>query len=137
MYDNDAMVVDAVRAGACGYLLKDASRELLIHTIRAVNSGGTLIKIGLLREAAGGSHYLTGVTASEDLTSGFAIEELSPREWEVLRILVEGNTNKEIASALLIGGDTVKKHVQSIIAKMGASDRTEAAVKAVRMGLVK
>ncbi len=91
----------------------------------------------LLREAAGGGHYLTGVTASEDLTSGLAIEELSPREREVLRILVEGGTNKEIAAALLIAGNTVKKHVQNIITKMGASDRTQAAVKAVRMGLVK
>ncbi len=138
MYDNDAMVVDAVRAGACGYLLKDASRELLIHTIRAANSGGTLIKTGLLRRAAsGGGQPADGPAAAEEVAYEFAIEDLSAREREVLQILVEGGTNKEIAATLLIGGDTVKKHVQNIIAKMGAADRTQAAVRAVRMGLVK
>ncbi|MEE9201751.1 MAG: LuxR C-terminal-related transcriptional regulator, partial [Dehalococcoidia bacterium] len=114
----------------------DASRELLIQTIRAANNGGACIKAGRLREARGGGRYLAGAVASEDLTTVAGIEELSPRERDVLQILVEGGTNKEIASALLIGGDTVKKHVQNIIAKLGASDRTQAAVKAVRIGLV-
>jgi len=135
IYDNDAYIVDAVRAGAGGYLLKDASKDLLIHAIRAVNSGGMLIKTSLLREA-----MLTLADATGDQFSKKRIDMapngLTPRERDVLRLVIEGQSNKEIGRALSISEDTAKKHVQTILSKLGVSDRTQAAVKAVRAGLV-
>jgi len=137
IYADRAFFIDAIQAGAGGYLLKDASRDLLCHTIEAVNSGGMLIKTSLLREA---------VATLVDTIPGFqkgaaaaltGVEEFTSREQEVLKLLVEGRTNKEIAKELSIAEETAKKHVQSIIAKLSASDRTQAAVKAVRIGLVK
>jgi len=136
IYDNDAYVVDAVRAGAGGYLLKDASKDLLIHTIRVVNSGGMLIKTSLLREAILNSANVTAGQSKEKHTDARALSGLTPREREVLRLVIEGQSNKEIGRTLSISEDTAKKHVQTILSKLGVSDRTQAAVKAVRAGLV-
>ena len=139
MYDNDAFVVDAVQAGAGGYLLKDASRELLLHTIRAVNSGGTLIKSSLLREAMADLPGVDGQLVKQELVPADTKEDgsvLTPRERDVLRLVAEGRTNKQIGKALFISEDTAKKHVQNIIGKLGVSDRTQAAVWAVRLGLL-
>jgi len=135
VYDNDAYVVDAVRAGAGGYLLKDASKDLLIHTIRAVNSGGMLIKTSLMREAM---LSLTDAAAdqSKDRRAGTTLNGLTARERDVLKLVVKGQSNKEIGRTLSISEDTAKKHVQTILSKLGVSDRTQAAVKAVRAGLV-
>jgi len=136
VYDNDAYVVDAVRSGAGGYLLKDASKDLLIHTIRVVNSGGMLIKTSLLREAILNSANVTAGQSKEKHTDARALSGLTPREREVLRLVIEGQSNKEIGRTLSISEDTAKKHVQTILSKLGVSDRTQAAVKAVRAGLV-
>lgn len=139
VYEKDAFVVGAVRAGASGYLLKDASRELLIHAIHAAQSGGMLIRSSLLRQAmaqfdeAKDADFGLPLPGVGDLEPG---DPLTTREQEVLCLLVEGSTNKEIGQALFMSEDTVKKHVQSIIAKLGTSDRTQAAVRAVRLGLV-
>ncbi|MBI3966358.1 MAG: response regulator transcription factor [Chloroflexi bacterium] len=126
MYASDVYVVDAVRAGAAGYVLKDIDRDELMRTIEAVASGGTVIDPQLLRRA------LRGVTGQQ---SG-ELEKLTPRELEVLRLVVEGKTNRDIAGQLIIAEETAKKHVQNIISKLRASDRTQAAVIAVRSGLV-
>ena len=137
MYDNDAYVIDAVRAGASGYLLKDASRELLLHTIQTVSSGATIIKTNLLIEAISSLvhpkkvHHETGVFAIE------GVEELTPREQEVLKLVATGYTNKEIGKKLGIVEDTVKKHMRSILAKLDTSSRLGAAIKAARAGLIK
>jgi len=136
IYDNDAYVVDAVRAGAGGYLLKDASKDLLIHTIRAVNSGGMLIKTNLLREAILSLSDAVGDQLKGKSGDATALGDLTPRELDVLRLLIRGQTNKKIGEALFISEDTAKKHVQTIMLKLGVSDRTQAAVKAVRAGLV-
>jgi len=136
IYVDNAFVIDAIQAGAGGYLLKDASNDLLRHTIKAVNSGGMLIKTSLLREAIttlvdrtpGRQGKVTGLMGAEELTS---------REQQVLNLLVEGLTNKEIAKELGIADETAKKHVENIISKLAASDRTQAAVKALRIGLAK
>lgn len=136
IYDNDAYIVDAVRAGAGGYLLKDASKDLLIHTIRAVKSGGMLIKTNLLREAILGLADATGDESKEKHISATSPNGLTPRERDVLRLVVDGQSNKEIGRTLFISEDTAKKHVQTILSKLGVSDRTQAAVKAVRAGLV-
>lgn len=136
MFDDDALVMDAVRAGAGGYLLKDASKELLINAIRAVNSGGMLVKSQLLREVVAGLTHSTIVRVPHSPSEAIEPDILTPRENDVLLLLVEGCTNKEIAKALIISDDTAKKHVQNIIGKLRASDRTQAAVYAVRAGLV-
>lgn len=136
IYDNDAYVVDAVRAGAGGYLLKDASKDLLVHTIRAVNSGGMLIKTSLLREAMLNLSDAAGDQPKEKLGNSTALDGLTQRERDVLLLVIRGRSNKEIGQALSISEDTAKKHVQTIMLKMGVSDRTQAAVKAVRAGLV-
>jgi len=136
MYGNDAYVIDAVQAGASGYLLKDASRELLLHTVRTVSSGATLIKADLLYEAisslvASRERQQSGVSTTGDL------ETLTPREQEVLKLVVDGHTNKKIGKQLGIAEDTVKKRMKSILIKLGASNRASAAVKATRAGLIK
>ena len=132
IYDDEAFIVDAVAAGAKGYLLKDASQDLLYHTIRAVHDGGLLVKASLLKEAV--MRRLMGPNGRRE-DAGAMIEALTPRERMVLDHLVEGKTNKEIGYALTITEETAKKHVQNIIAKLGAVDRTQAAVMAVRAGL--
>ncbi len=133
IYGGDAFVIDAVRAGAGGYLLKDASKDLLLHTIRAVTSGGMLIKSSLLREAI----TSLGSASSEQFKEhwGWGVG-LTPRERNVLELVAQGQTNREIGESLLISEDTVKKHVQSIIQKLGVSDRTQAAVRAIQLGLI-
>jgi len=138
MYDTDAYVVDAVRAGASGYLLKDASRELVLDTIRAVNSGASLIKTSLLNEAISSlvqsrkSQQMVGVDTPEA-----NVEQLTAREREVLKLAALGYSNKEIAKELNITQDTVKKHMQSILGKMHASSRIHAIIQASRAGIIK
>ena len=127
MYDSEMYVLQAIRAGASGYLIKDSPRALLCEAIRTVVDGGTIVPKGVLRSAAGG------------LGTGAGLRDprrLSAREMEVLRLLAEGYANKAIASELNLAEVTVKKHVQSIIGKLGVSDRTQATVVSVRLGLV-
>lgn len=133
VYGNEGYVVDAAKAGAAGYLLKDVSRELLCHAIRAVSLGGAFIKGNILDTAR---PFVPLAGLGRRTADGYNPVGLSPREMEVLALLVEGNANKEIARALSIAEETVKKHVQRVMAKLGVLDRTQAAVKAVRDGLV-
>ncbi len=134
IYDNDTYIVDAIRAGASGYILKDVSRDLLVHTIKAVSAGGVLLKSTLLRRALDSVANSQAEAEIEAIT--LVAEAMSDREMGVLRLMVDGFTNKQIAAQLCLAEDTVKKHVQSLIGKLQASDRTQAAVKAVRAGLV-
>jgi len=136
-HDEEAMVVEAVRVGAGGYLLKDASRDLLVSTIGAVVSGGILIEAPLLRKALG--NYVNPGTAAErrrptsQATPG---ANLGERELVIIAKMAEGQTNKEIADALGLAEVTVKKQVQGIIAKLRASDRTHATITALRLGII-
>ena len=155
MFDHDLYVMEAVRAGAVGYLLKDTSRDLLLHTVRAARCGGTLIKSSLLRTALSGrvggrcpapepgqaSSLLNmgeggKVPSAPSYPPMRALSGLTAREMEVLELLAQGQTNKEIGQALHIGELTVKKHVATIIHKLGAPNRSAAAVRAVQSGLV-
>jgi len=133
VYDDEVYVVDAVHAGAGGFLLKDASRDLLLHTIRAATDGGTLVKTSLLQEAIAS---LLRHAADHPPAEVGERYNLTPRELEVLQLLSMGHTNKVIAARLSVTEDTVKKYVQSIIAKLHASDRTHAATIAARAGLL-
>jgi DNA-binding NarL/FixJ family response regulator len=134
MYDSDMYVVDALQAGAAGYLTKDASRELLCHAVRSVIDGGTMVRSGLLRHAI---DALLRASAGKKLESGVSlVERLTPRELDVLRLLARGDGNKEISQELKLAEITVKKYVQTVIQKLGASDRTQAAIQAARLGIV-
>ena len=140
LYNNEQYVIEAVKAGAAGYLLKNASREEISRTIREVSKGGLLIKTTMLQKALAGA--VEGGAVALDYRgkpwgAEANFEALSAREREVLKLLVEGMTNKDIGARLYITEDTAKKHVQNIIYKLQVSDRTQAAVKAIRLGLVK
>lgn len=120
-FDGDEDVFRALKAGAHGYLLKDASRSELLGALRAVAAGQRRIS----------------PRAAERLAQRFDASELTARETEVLEGIVGGKANKEIAAALGITEGTVKTHVASILGKLGVSARTEAAVVAIRRGLVR
>jgi len=125
-YDTDERVLGALRAGARGYLLKGASREEIFSAVRAVNWGGSLLGPAVaerLLERAGSD----GGTSPENLT---------PREAEVLGLISRGLRNREIAERLFVTERTVKFHVGSILAKLGAHNRTDAVRIATRRGLV-
>jgi len=119
-----AAVVGAVRAGAIGYLLKDTQAPELRRAIKAAAAG----QVQLSPQA---SAYLMREVRTPEKT-----EALTEREMEVLRLLVQGQSNKEIARALQIAEDTVKTHVKHILAKLGVQSRTQAVLGAIRLGLV-
>lgn len=120
----DAAVTGAVRAGAIGYLLKDTESEELVRAIRAAAAG----QVQLAPQAL--ARLLREVRAPE------SPETLTERETDVLRLLAQGQSNKEIARTLTIGEKTVKTHVSNILSKLGVPSRTQAALYAVRIGLV-
>jgi DNA-binding NarL/FixJ family response regulator len=128
-FDTDERILGAVRAGARGYLLKGAPREEIFQAIRVVHAGGSLLQpivaSKLLRQVSQEQASLPGP------------ETLTARELEVLRLLARGLENKEIAAELVIAERTVKFHVSSIQAKLGAGNRTEAVVIAAKQGLIK
>lgn len=133
MYDSEMYVIEALRVGAAGYLVKDSSRELLCNAIHAVVSGGTMVRSGLLRHAV---QRVLPIAKESAGGQGALVERLTARELEVLRLVAQGHDNKEICKELILAEVTIKKYVQSIIAKLGVSDRTNAAIVAMRMGLV-
>lgn len=127
-YDNPTYVARAVALGANGYLLKGATRDELLAAIRQVAAGGDAWTREELRR-------VTGALATPRVSADVEVP-LTQRESEVLRQLALGLTNKEIAQALGISYETVKEHVQHVLRKVGVTDRTQAAVWAVRKGLV-
>lgn len=135
MYENEAYFIRAIQAGASGYLLKDAPRSEVLGAIHAAASGEALISTDVLRSAVKQLlSPLPNPLPSE--LDNVQLEPLTVREHQVLQWVAQGMTNKEIGERLGISTETVKKAVQIIIAKMGASDRTHAAVKAVKLGLI-
>ncbi|MBI2913273.1 MAG: response regulator [Chloroflexi bacterium] len=131
-YESKEYLRRAIEAGAAGYLLKGMSRDSLIEAIKLVKGGGSLVDARLLAELLREMGIQGG--RFEGAPEG-ALEVLSPREQEVLRLLVEGLTNKEIAQQMHYSVGTVKNVVQRVIDKLGVSDRTQAAVYAVRAGI--
>lgn len=127
-YDNPTYIARAVALGAKGYLLKGSSREELLQTVRTVAAGQDAWSQEDLRRVMG-AMVTPRVRADLDVP-------LTEREAQVLRQVACGLTNKEIAKSLHISVETVKEHVQHILRKIGVSDRTQAAVWAVRKGLV-
>ena len=127
-YDNPTYVARSVALGASGYILKSSGRDVLIEAIRKAAAGESAWTRDELRR-------VTGALATPRLTADIEVP-LTQRESEVLRQLAYGLTNKEIAAQLHISYETVKEHVQHILRKIGVSDRTQAAVWAVRKELV-
>jgi len=127
-YDNPTYVARAVALGAAGYVLKDSPRDKLLDSIRGAATGETVWTREELRR-------VTGALATPRLSAEVEVP-LTQRESEVLKQLALGLTNKEIAQALHISYETVKEHVQHILRKIGVTDRTQAAVWAVRKQLV-
>lgn len=120
----DASIMAAMRAGAIGYLLKDTQADELCRAIKAAAAG----QVQLSPQAA--------ARLIQEVPAPTGPEKLTERETEVLRLLAQGRANKEIALELSIGEKTVKTHVSNILAKLGVPSRTQAALYAVRIGLV-
>ncbi len=119
-FDGDADIQRALEAGARGYLLKSVRRAIIIEAVRAVDAG---------------RRYLPPATAAR-LVEAMESERLTPRELDVLKLLAEGQRNREIADALGLAEPTVKIHVNNLLRKLQAKDRTEAAVIALKRGLI-
>ncbi|MGS2645557.1 response regulator [Streptosporangium sp. LJ11] len=131
-FDNDTLVLDAMRAGACGYLLKDVTLERLTRAIRVLTDGGTLISPSITDRLLRAVHRRRSAD-DDDLP---AIQQLTEREVEVLRLVAEGYSNREIARALFLAEGTVKNHVSTVLLKLGARDRTNAVLRALHASIL-
>jgi RNA polymerase sigma factor (sigma-70 family) len=141
-YDTDNLVFEGIKAGAKGYLLKDTSSETLVDAIRGIVQGESQIDpavagkvLAEFRRLAKEPSPARDLQAASDSVA-VEIEALTPREEEVLRLLVEGLSNREIGAQLQLTEGTIKNYVSAIIAKLQANDRTHAVVTALRRGLV-
>lgn len=128
-YDDDEWVFDAIRAGAAGYLLKDTPREAVIQAIRGTVAGKSFV------DPAVAGKLLGHVAGQQAQPATLITAKLTGRETEVLRWLARGFTNADIAARLHLSEGTVRNHVSAIFAKLGVSDRTQAAVIAIQHGL--
>lgn len=119
-FDGDEDIYRGLRAGAKAFLLKDAPREKLLEVVRAVHAGQTHVPLEIAAKLAG----------------RMSSPQLTPREMEVLQQMSQGKSNIEIGNALFIAEGTVKAHINSILSKLNASDRTQAVTSAIKRGLV-
>lgn len=130
-FDLDEYVYEALRAGASGFLLKDAGADELLHAVRVVAAGEALLSPSITRRLI--ADYARRPPASEQPA---ALAELTPRELEVVRLLARGLSNGEIARELVLGEATIKTHVARVFQKLGLHDRAQAVVLAYETGLV-
>jgi DNA-binding NarL/FixJ family response regulator len=130
-FDDDELALDALRAGARGYLLKDVTLDQLVGAIRTIAAGGTLLQPALtdrlLRAASEHTVDVGGIDRPQTLTE---------RELDILRLVAAGYSNREIASALHLATGTVKNHVSNVLLKLGVRDRTRAVLRALDLGLL-
>ena len=129
-FDGDEYIFDCLRAGAVGYLLKDAPSENLFAAIRAAARGESFLQPSVTTRVLAEFTRLSDQPAS----STTLVEPLSDRELEILRLIASGSSNREIAEALFITEGTVKNHVTNILGKLDVRDRTQAALKARELG---
>jgi len=132
-FDDDEYVFEGLRAGALGYLLKDVSIQELADAIRTVMAGGVLIEPSVARKVVA---EFARMTSSAPRTLSSLDEPLSEREVDILRLLAQGLTNREIAQRLYLAEGTVKNYVTNILSKIGVRDRTQAALRARDLGLL-
>lgn len=130
MHENPHYLLEALRAGASAYVLKDVTQRELLATIRRVLRGESVLDPNIVVRVLG---HMVGDTPRQ---ANLPAVQLSPREREVLQLLAQGLTNREIARMLTVSASTIKIHVEHILAKLGVSDRTQAAVRAIELGLL-
>lgn len=128
-FDDDEVLLDAIRAGARGYLLKDVSLEQLTAAIRAVLRGETLMRPAVTERVLRGLER-----RRSDFESLSPPDALTKRQLEILRLMAGGYSNREIADALSVAEGTVKNHASIILSKLGVRDRTRAVLKALELG---
>lgn len=148
-FDDDSALLEAVRRGAKGYLLKDATLEELAQAIRVVAAGGTYVRPVVTTRVLQGLRELqasgdtpptspappTAAAGPRGADAGADVG-LTPREVEILRLMAGGYSNREIAGALAVAEGTIKNHVSSILSKMGVRDRTRAVLKGLELGCI-
>jgi DNA-binding NarL/FixJ family response regulator len=128
-FDDDEWVFDAIRAGAAGYLLKDTPREKVVEAIRGTAAGKSFVDPGVAGK------LMKQVSSRQDQPSSIISEKLTPRELDILKFIAHGFTNADIAERLHLSEGTVRNHVSEIFAKLEVSDRTQAAILAIRYGV--
>lgn len=131
-FDDDELVLRALRAGAKGYLLKDVTLDQLVGAVRTLAGGGTLVQPSI-------TDQLLRAIRQGDLGGAddhVLVQELTERELEILRLVAAGYTNREIAEALFLAEGTVKNHISTVLAKLGVKDRTRAVLRALHLGLL-
>lgn len=132
-FDDNDRVLQAMQAGARGYLLKDVALELLVDAIHTVHRGGSLLQPAITDKIL--ASFLQRKT-DEPTTEDLYAEALSAKELEILRLLATGFSNREIAAAVFKSEGTVKNQVSAILGKLGVRDRTKAVLKAIDLGLL-
>ncbi|MFC4504773.1 MULTISPECIES: response regulator transcription factor [Streptomyces] len=132
-FENDEYVYEALRAGADGFLLKRARPAEIVHAVRLVAEGESLLFPASVRRLAAEYGDAGGNRAARDTLERARLTE---REAEVLRLMARGLSNAEIAARLVVGTETVKSHVSAVLAKLGARDRTQAVITAYESGFV-
>jgi DNA-binding NarL/FixJ family response regulator len=128
-YDDDEWVFDAVKAGASGYLLKDTPRDELVKAIKGTVTGKTYV------DPSVAGKVLEQVSSHQTQPATLITSKLTEREIEVLRLIAKGMSNTDISDRLFLSEGTVRNHVSAILAKLGVSDRTQAAVIAIQHGV--
>ena len=135
-FDTPELVVEGMRAGAAGYLLKDCSAEELLTAVRAVARGQVLLQASSAAQLLAGLHAQEAPPSRDTSLSSEAEKlGLTARELEVVRLIAQGHSNTEIAAELFVSDATVKTHINHIFSKLGARDRSQVIVKARQLGL--
>lgn len=134
-FDDHELVLNGIRAGAKGFLLKDVSLELLVEAIDAVHRGETLIQPAVTERVIKGFTDLQKEGNSK-VERHIVDEPLTQREIEIIRLMAGGYSNKEISRAIFKSEGTIKNHVSNILAKLGVRDRTRAVLKALEIGII-
>jgi DNA-binding NarL/FixJ family response regulator len=130
-FDDHEQVLEGIRAGAKGYLLKDVSLDNLIRAIESVAAGGTMIQPAITEALLKGLSRQSSEFEASDMP-----EPLTPRETDVIRLMAGGYSNREISQALNKSEGTIKNHVSNILSKLGVRDRTRAVLKAIELGAI-
>lgn len=135
IHESEMYLMEALRAGASGYLVKDSPQMLLYHAINVAAKGGIVVRGSILQRAIQ-TVLRTPRETQKDRPGSSVPYRLTERDLSILGMVSQGYANKEMASKLNLAEVTVKKYLQGIFVKLGASDRTQAATMALRMGLV-
>ncbi|CAG1064892.1 Transcriptional regulatory protein DegU [uncultured bacterium] len=136
MYGDEEYIFDLVRAGAAGYLLKDADSAQIAKAIRAVSKGESMIHPSIAAKILNEFSNLSSGKAPKSAKALKSEDELSEREITVLKLMADGKANKEIANELNLSDKTIKNHIHHIFQKLRVTDRTKAVISAVRLGLI-